>query len=476
MATVASGSADARAASVGYDVFLSHKSEHKAWVEWLATSLRASGRSVFLDIWNLVPGESWVEGLRRGVDECRAAVLVATPDVINSGWIREEYNALLLRRQATPGFRLVPIVFGDIPNLPFLLNLQGIDCRDSARYRQWFQRLLDGLDGREPGPNPEYSGQLPPPPPMRGAATQRVLPGEQAFVQRIMGRIGRANCPPIMVTARGRRHPGALIKALLECGRSDFGNQQVLHITPPFSAQASTEACFTELGRQCGLAAGVVDANAFTAALGDKLMMAGVRHFLLVTGFENAQPQVRHELAGALRTASEQHLDSLRIVLLGGEKLMEQKYAIGKLSFLSHAEVQEWPDPTPSDALSRQRLHFPGLNLSETAAEELVSAAGGHAGLMRFCLERWEEQGGEPAWSDWCYLCPELWETWYALASVDPDKLRGSLERPTLGSNVPWSPDPTTRRLYWSDLLGVRGTSLVWRADVVKRVGVEVLG
>ena len=116
----------------GYDVFLSHKSEHKPWVEWLARCLKASGRSVFLDIWNLVPGESWVEGLRRGVDECRAAVLVATPDVINSGWIREEYNALLQRRQATPEFKLVPIVFGDVPNLPFLLNLQGIDCRDPA--------------------------------------------------------------------------------------------------------------------------------------------------------------------------------------------------------------------------------------------------------------------------------------------------------------------------------------------------------
>ena len=89
----------------GYDVFLSYKSEHKPWVEWLARSLQSAGRSVFLDIWNLVPGESWVEGLRRGVEECRAAVLIATPDVVNSGWIREEYNALLQRRQARPDFK-----------------------------------------------------------------------------------------------------------------------------------------------------------------------------------------------------------------------------------------------------------------------------------------------------------------------------------------------------------------------------------
>ncbi|MGH9896799.1 MAG: toll/interleukin-1 receptor domain-containing protein, partial [bacterium] len=73
-----------------YDVFLSHKSEHKPWVEWLARSLETCGRRVFLDTWNLVPGSNWVEGLHRGVESSRAAVLVATPEVVHSGWVRQE--------------------------------------------------------------------------------------------------------------------------------------------------------------------------------------------------------------------------------------------------------------------------------------------------------------------------------------------------------------------------------------------------
>ena len=132
------------------DVFVSHKSEHKPWVEWLSRALQHCGRSVFSDTWNLIPGETWLEGLHRGLEGSRSAVLVATPEVVHSGWVREEYAVLQRRRQAEPSFRLVPIVFGDIPNLPFLKNLQAVDFRNPARYRESFHQLLCGLEGREP--------------------------------------------------------------------------------------------------------------------------------------------------------------------------------------------------------------------------------------------------------------------------------------------------------------------------------------
>ena len=136
----------------GYDVFISHKSEYKPWVTWLADALQASGRSVFLDIWNLIPGENWLEGLHRGIQKCRAAVLVATPEVVNSGWVRDEYDALRSRREKEHGFKLIPIVLGELPELPFLGNLQAVDFRDLSRYRESLHKLICGLDGREPGP------------------------------------------------------------------------------------------------------------------------------------------------------------------------------------------------------------------------------------------------------------------------------------------------------------------------------------
>lgn len=44
-------------AEQGYDVFLSHRSLDKPWVEVLARNLIQAGFTVFYDAWNLIPGQ-----------------------------------------------------------------------------------------------------------------------------------------------------------------------------------------------------------------------------------------------------------------------------------------------------------------------------------------------------------------------------------------------------------------------------------
>jgi hypothetical protein len=457
-----------------YDVFISHQSEHKPWVEWLARALRACGRSVFLDIWNLVPGQNWVDGLYRGLERCRAAVLVATPEAVNSGWVRQEYASLQRRRQEDPGFRLVPIVFGDIPNLPFLADIQAVDFRDPARYREAIYLLLCGLDAQEPGPDLDLPS-IPPPPSLRPPAASDMVPGEERFLQRIMARLSRPNAPPIMIVARGRRYQGPVIRALLERARATYGDRELLHIIPPYSEQVTHEAYFHELGRQCGCLQETPDATAFSARF-DQHINGGGRLFLLVSGFENANETCRQELAGTLRALTEQHPEGLRVVLFGGQRLLEQKYGPGPGSFLNHVWMEEWPDPDLADVFAWQRQEFPRAHLDEARIRDLLRATDHHAGLVRYCLERWETEGGDPDWQKWSYTCPELWETWYGLARQDPVHLREYLARDTFGPVLSWPPDATIRRLYWADLLTRRGGRLTWRVEVIRQVGREVLG
>lgn len=75
-----------------YDVFISHRSENKPWVEVLARNLKNQGYSVFLDSWELVPGKSLVSSLYEALKRSRKGILVATPEAIESGWVREEYD------------------------------------------------------------------------------------------------------------------------------------------------------------------------------------------------------------------------------------------------------------------------------------------------------------------------------------------------------------------------------------------------
>lgn len=460
-----------------YDVFISHKSEYKPWVEWLGKALIAHGRSVFLDIWNLVPGESWVEGLHRGLDNCRAALLVATPEVVNSGWIREEYNALQQhRQQADSDFRLVPIVFGELPNLPFLANLQAVDCRDPARYQEWFHRILCGLDSKEPGPTPFPVLALDRPPALRPPGAGDTAPGEESFVHWLMQRVSRPGCPPILVAARGHRFQGPVIQALLRRATAAYGSSAVLHVAPPFSDQLTAEDCSAEIGRQCRFPQRICNSTALVAALEERFG-EGMSHFMLVTGFENAPALCRREFAGAIRALTEHRTETFRVVLLGGQRLMDQKYAAGDLSFLSHATVEEWPQPTAEDLLAWQQADFPNLLLEPQEAAELITATGAHAGLLRYCLERWAAEGGTLLWRDWSYACPELWETWNRLARYhDKVRLRELLGRDQLGPAIAWPADATARALYWADLLAPRGRQLGWRAEVLREVGREVVG
>ncbi len=458
-----------------YDVFVSHKSEHKPWVEWLSRSLISCGRSVFLDIWNLVPGDTWLEGLHRGLERSRAAILVATPEVVNSGWVREEYAVLQRRRQAEPGFRLVPLVFGDIPNLPFLQNLQAVDFRDPARYREAFYRLLCGLEGREPGAQVVLPCEIPPPPPLRLPSEEAPAPGEGVFLQRVVGRLLRPLSPPLMLLARGHRYQGPVIAALLAILRGQYRDEQLLHVTPPFSEAVADEEYFQELGRQCRLSGLTPDSTAFTAAF-EGFLQGGGRAVLVVTGFENANRDCRKQLAGALRALTERHVEQLRVVLCGGQKLVQQRFGEAELSFLSHAEVEEWPDPDAADVLAWQSRDDPRRAVNEATAMELLQATGAHSGLIRWCLNRWETEGGEPAWPEWAYVCSELWETWHRLKSHDVQSLKDALGREAFGAALTWSPNSTIRQLYWDDLLTARGGRLAWRAEVIRQVGREVLG
>ncbi len=131
-----------------YDVFFTHQSRDRAWVETLTRNLRKRGYRVFLDEWQ--PERPFVDAL----EHSKAAVLAVTAEAVESGWVREQYERLLARSRNRPDFRFVPIAFGDLPELPFLENVHCVDFRDAcdAAYRRAFYELIALLEGQVPLP------------------------------------------------------------------------------------------------------------------------------------------------------------------------------------------------------------------------------------------------------------------------------------------------------------------------------------
>jgi hypothetical protein len=97
-----------------FDVFISHSSAQRAWVEAFASNLRLAGKSVFLDFWRLIPGRDWIDGLRTGLASCKSAILVVSPEALQSGWVREKYEVFRARQNEDPTFSIVPVIYSGV--------------------------------------------------------------------------------------------------------------------------------------------------------------------------------------------------------------------------------------------------------------------------------------------------------------------------------------------------------------------------
>ena len=139
-----------------YDVFLSYARRDRKTVIEFARRLKAIGVRPFLDVWELVPGESWQEGLEKGLEQ--SATLAAFLGRGEIGpWQNEEIRSALDARSKDDHYRVIPVLLPGttlpedsvIPRL--LLRLGWVDFRAGTQDPYQFHRLLCGIRGVSPG-------------------------------------------------------------------------------------------------------------------------------------------------------------------------------------------------------------------------------------------------------------------------------------------------------------------------------------
>lgn len=96
-------------------VFLSHASEDKErFVLSFAERLRTNGVDVWLDKWEMLPGDSLVAKIFvEGLDQAEAVLLVISRHSLTKPWVAEELDAAVVKR-ISDGTRLIPIVLDDL--------------------------------------------------------------------------------------------------------------------------------------------------------------------------------------------------------------------------------------------------------------------------------------------------------------------------------------------------------------------------
>lgn len=125
------------------DIFISYSRRDTEFVTRLASDLNAQVAGVWFDQSTIQLGQKWHDEIMDGISECKAFILVLSPDAAESKYVREEVNKAL-----EVGKTIFPVIYrsgkwtGEFESL--IKEVQTLDLR-SGSYTDNFQKLVDGL-------------------------------------------------------------------------------------------------------------------------------------------------------------------------------------------------------------------------------------------------------------------------------------------------------------------------------------------
>src|SRR5690349_9485736 len=129
-----------------FDVFLSHYSGDKPWVNRLKDALQKHGLKVWLDEDQMRPGDPIVHALEKALEESKAMALIVSPEAMQSGWVRAEYGrAIALANEKERKLQLIPVMLRKAKMPGFLGDRHYVDFRDESAFDQNVQRLVYGI-------------------------------------------------------------------------------------------------------------------------------------------------------------------------------------------------------------------------------------------------------------------------------------------------------------------------------------------
>jgi len=106
------------------NVFICYGSPDKKWAEDLASKLKKDNVEAWLDSWELLPGDSLVEGINKGIDRCDIFLFIASTESIGRFWPCQELEAAMIKRAKNKkDFKIIPILKDKCRHeLPWLLK------------------------------------------------------------------------------------------------------------------------------------------------------------------------------------------------------------------------------------------------------------------------------------------------------------------------------------------------------------------
>lgn len=460
---------------MSYEVFLSHNSEDKPWVETLARNLQRHGVEPFLDLWNLKLGERFIPGLQQGLDESKHGILICTPNTAESYWLQNEYDEMLMRRQRDPDFRMIPVlVRGELPEFFGSRGVNAVDFREQSEsaYRIAFRRLLCAVAGDEPGPNEEFAKPLDLPEFESDSKATDADESVSLWTGDVIGKLDQNRV--LLLLAQADRLAEQERRSLLARAHKRFGQEAVFRVRVPRHAASESEF-FEDVGLQCGFT-GTDSLRKFRSAFTEA---AGFGEALLIVfGFETCADAWRREFGSCLRTIFDMH-DQFHTLITGGRALY-QLYRRGEEgSLFSVAKADFCPDPGDMDVRTEWTRRWSEEPQSHIV-KSMLNLSGAHPRLLQECWEivgkgdRLDTEASRGRLADLLVLARAFSAS--AKSTTERETCAELLQNAVAGR---WNnfelPEPLGS-LFWNNLLRREGQNLHWRCEAVRDVGQEFVG
>lgn len=133
--------------SACYDVFVSYGREDADWVRTFAARLREKGLNVAYDEVVSRPGGMRVHTVETAIRAAAHGLLVFSPASMSSGWVRQEYAALM-QSSIESGRLFIPVVVGDVELPEFAATRYFVDFRgvgDGPGHDGGYERRVDEI-------------------------------------------------------------------------------------------------------------------------------------------------------------------------------------------------------------------------------------------------------------------------------------------------------------------------------------------
>jgi hypothetical protein len=115
--------------SSGKKLFISHSLKDRDFAERLARDLLKNGQDVWLDKWEIQPGDSIVNKIfEEGLANASAFAIVLSKESVRSKWVREELNIATISRIENLT-RVIPLLKEDVDIPTALRTLHWVDMR-----------------------------------------------------------------------------------------------------------------------------------------------------------------------------------------------------------------------------------------------------------------------------------------------------------------------------------------------------------